>query len=45
MSAVPQWWAYLIAQMRYELDTGRLVALPLPMKGRRREIVTMRAGA
>lgn len=43
MSAVPQWCAYSIAQMRYELATRRLLALPL--KGRWREIVTMRAGA
>jgi hypothetical protein len=34
MSAVRQRRAWSIAQTRYELDTGSLVALPLPMKGR-----------
>jgi LysR family transcriptional regulator of gallate degradation len=33
-------------QMRYEVDTGSLVVLPLPMKGLQREIgITTRAGA
>jgi LysR family transcriptional regulator of gallate degradation len=33
-------------QMRYEVDTGSLVVLPLPMKGLQREIgITTRTGA
>jgi len=33
-------------QMRYEVDTGSLIVLPLPMKGLQRQIgITTRTGA